>query len=223
MTSSIGPYQFTDVDTERTIRYAADELIPATDGPAVARLRQAMTKLGDDDLVAAWNGILDSHAALVSDGDAVTGSGTVTHLALGGGGVPKVSQSEIDVDYSGVVGDRQAHRVHHGAPFQALSLWSAEVIAQLQAEGHPIDQGSAGENITISGLDWSEVTVGQRLTMGTVEAQIMAFAIPCSQLKALFSDGDFNRIRWDAGPVSRMYAGVITPGHIAVGDDVKLY
>ncbi len=81
--------------------------------------------------------------------------GEVSHLAVSGGGVPKRGVDRIEVGWSGADGDVQTDRRHHGRPFQALSLWSEEVIAALRAEGHPIEAGLAGENVTVTGVDWT--------------------------------------------------------------------
>ena len=42
-----------------------------------------------------------------------------------------------------------ASPIFHGGPERALCLFSLERILELQAEGHPIFPGAAGENITI--------------------------------------------------------------------------
>ena len=78
--------------------------------------------------------------------------GSVIALHRSGGGVPKDPVTEVEVSWSGVVGDVQADRRHHGRPFQALCLWSADVIDALVAEGHPVYPGAAGENITVEGV-----------------------------------------------------------------------
>ena len=83
------------------------------------------------------------------------GNGEVTGLHLSNGGVPKTAAESVDVTATGVAGDVQNNRIHHGRPLQALCLWSADVIAALNAEGHPITPGVAGENITVSGIDWA--------------------------------------------------------------------
>jgi MOSC domain-containing protein YiiM len=72
-------------------------------------------------------------------------------LSRSDGGVPKHSTDHVTVGFRGVDGDRQATRAHHGSPWQALCLWSREVIDALVAEGHPIAPGAAGENVTIAG------------------------------------------------------------------------
>jgi MOSC domain-containing protein YiiM len=142
---------------------------------------------------------------------------------VSGGGVPKLPVPNVEVDLGGVVGDRQAARVHHGRPWQALCLWSQEVIDGLAADGHPIGLGSAGENVTVSGIAWPDVTPGVRLRLGPVVlCQVMAYALPCKKNARWFSDGDFNRIHHLRGQLSRVYAVVLEPGAIVAGDTVTL-
>jgi MOSC domain-containing protein YiiM len=152
---------------------------------------------------------------------APTTSGSVVQLNVSGGGVPKLPVPEVVVDARGIEGDRQAARKHHGRPFQALSLWSAEVIDELKSEGHPIDCGSAGENITVAGIDWSTIRPGVRLRVGEVLAEISAYAVPCKKNAHWFLGGDFNRMQHERHPgTSRAYASVVEDGVIRTGDAV---
>ena len=114
-----------------------------------------------------------------------------------------------DVDHRGIVGDRQGNRTHHGRPWQALCIWSIEVIEHLAREGHPIASGSAGENVTTTGLDWTTIRSGQRLRIGTALVETTTWAVPCRHNARWFSDGRFERIHHREGPVSRVYATVI--------------
>jgi MOSC domain-containing protein YiiM len=148
--------------------------------------------------------------------------GSVAQLNVSQGGLPKLPVPRVSVGWRGVVGDRQATRVHHGRPWQALCLWSTEVIAQLHAQGHPIAAGLAGENITLTGLPWSELRPGVRLRIGTVLCEVSLYALPCFQNTAWFLDGDFQVMHHERGPVSRVYATVLEPGEVAIGDDAVL-
>lgn len=116
--------------------------------------------------------------------------------------------------------DRQRNRKHHGRPFQALCLWSEEIIDGLRRDGHPIAAGSAGENITTRGIEWATLTMGTRLRIGSVIAQLSAYAIPCGHQAQWFTDGDFSRLHHDNGDISRLYATVIEPGTISTGDRI---
>ncbi|HVN50952.1 MAG TPA: MOSC domain-containing protein, partial [Acidimicrobiales bacterium] len=160
----------------------------------------------------------------VALGDGVASQvGTVTHLAVSGGGVPKQGVDRFDVGWDGAAGDRQSDRRHHGRPFQALCLWSDDVIAVLRSEGHPIEAGSAGENITVAGIDWASLRPGTRLRIGSVLAEISSHATPCAKNAAWFHDRRFRRIDHDEHPGwSRLYATVLEPGSVAVGDPFEV-
>jgi MOSC domain-containing protein YiiM len=148
-------------------------------------------------------------------------TGTVRRVNASDGGVPKLSIGGADVLYAGLTVDTQANRKHHGRPFQALCLWSTEVIDELVEDGHPIGAGSAGENVTIEGLDWATLRPGALLRIGTVLAEVSFPATPCAKQTAWFTDGDFKRIDHDRNPrLTRWYAWVREPGRIEEGDAV---
>jgi MOSC domain-containing protein YiiM len=79
--------------------------------------------------------------------------GRVARLNVSDGGVPKLPVAEARLTPTGLVGDRQRFPLIHGGPDRALSLFSLEIIERLRAEGHPIEPGSTGENLTVAGLD----------------------------------------------------------------------
>ncbi|MGI8794100.1 MAG: MOSC domain-containing protein [Acidimicrobiales bacterium] len=146
-------------------------------------------------------------------------TGVVEAINASAGGVPKRPMLEAEVTYGGVVGDKQAARQHHGRPWQALCLWSTDVIARLRSEGHPIEWGSAGENLSVSGLDWSTINPGVRVLAGDVLAEVSLWAVPCAKNSQWFVDGDFNRMAHEREPgISRMYAAVLRPGRVRPGD-----
>ncbi len=151
----------------------------------------------------------------------MTGTGSVVGLFRSGGGVPKVGAERVEIGWRGVEGDVQAHRQHHGRAFQAVCLWSAEVIESLQAEGHPVYPGNVGENVTVAGLDWPAIRPGTRLGLGTGVLEVSSYATPCRQIARWFTERQFIRIDEDANPGwARIYAWVLRPGTVAVGDAV---
>lgn len=149
-------------------------------------------------------------------------AGSVVAVNISDGGAPKRPVGRVKVGRSGLESDRQAERRHHGRPWQAVSLWSREVIEALTAEGHPIGPGCAGENLTISGLDWAKMRPGVRLGLGAdVVVEMTAYAEPCPKIAGCFVGRDFNRIDHDRQPgVSRLYGSVLRTGEIAPGDPV---
>ncbi|HEV8064715.1 MAG TPA: MOSC domain-containing protein [Acidimicrobiales bacterium] len=149
--------------------------------------------------------------------------GRIAQVNVSDGGVPKLAITEAEVSLRGVAGDRQADSKHHGRPFQALCLWSSEVLEELSGLGHPIAAGLAGENVTISGFDWSALRPGARVQLGSVMAELSFPSIPCAKQTRWFSDGDFRRIDHDVNPQwARWYAWVRQPGCLATGDPAIL-
>jgi hypothetical protein len=221
---TIEPHRFTQHDARRTVENL-EPLWPqfALGRPGAAELLAGLYphRTGDlaTDLPAAWSALQQAGPALRAAGMLPRrAEGTVDSLQLGSGGVPKSAVAEVEVGWSGVIGDRQAVRVHHGRPWQALCLWSCEVIEKFAAAGHPIGAGCAGENITLRGFDWGDVRPGVRLGMGTVVCDIIAFALPCRTNARWFLGRDFELMHHDRGPVSRVYAVVVQPGTIRAGD-----
>ena len=151
-------------------------------------------------------------------------TGQIVGLHTSNGGVPKKSIQSAEVGIRGIEGDVQRSRQHHGRPWQALCLWADETIVKLQAEGHPIARGLAGENITLSGIDFTQATCGSLLVCGELDVELTLFTLPCSKNAKWFNNGDFNRMHHAAEPgVSRMYASVFVPGRVSVGDFVTLH
>jgi MOSC domain-containing protein YiiM len=153
--------------------------------------------------------------------------GAVTARVVGiqrsNGGVPKLAVQDAEVRASGMVGDRQSDRRFHGGAMRALCLYSADRIAALVTEGHPVEAGKLGENVTIAGLPWEQVRPGVFLQIGAVEVEVTAYASPCTKIAPAFHDGDFTRIGQKVNPGwSRVYVAVRREGPIAVGDPVHL-
>lgn len=151
-------------------------------------------------------------------------AGSVARLNVSDGGPRKAAVEEAEVTWRGIVGDRQQNRRHHGRPFQALSLWSAEVIDALRAEGHPVEPGQAGENITVTGVDWARLRPGLRVEIGDARATLTAYATPCTKIAHNFADGDHRRVDHERHPgASRLYAAVDRPATIRPGDPFRAF
>lgn len=139
------------------------------------------------------------------------------------GGVPKHPVAATEVTAEGVAGDRQRDRRHHGGPLRAVSLFSLERIEALRGEGHPIAPGTTGENLTLAGVDWDTLKVGDRLRVGEwVELEITGYASPCSNIEESFAEAKFTRMSQKLHPGwSRLYAKVLAAGAVRAGDPVE--
>jgi MOSC domain-containing protein YiiM len=150
--------------------------------------------------------------------------GRIFQLNVSDGGVPKLAVREALLTPEGLKGDRQRDLRYHGGPQRALCLFPLERVLELQAEGHPIFPGSVGENLTLVGLDWSGLAPGARLALGEeAVVQITSYTSPCKNIAGSFAGGDFKRISQKVHPGdSRLYARVLRPGRLAVGQKVTL-
>ena len=233
----IGPYRFTEQDVERTLahRLTLFDLLPGgwpPDPSSPAAPHRAVVEALSDEQVAGdphravdvlWQEWRSAIAALRAVGAfGRSAEGAVAGVFAGAGGVPKQAIDEAVVGWSGVEGDVQAARVHHGRPWQALCLWSVEVIDGLNAAGHALFPGAAGENVTLTGLPWDRVVPGAQLQVGEVRCELSAWALPCKKNARWFAGGDFDAMHHRHGPVSRIYATVLEPGTIRVGDAAVL-
>jgi len=129
----------------------------------------------------------------------------------------------VRVTVNGMDGDRQRNLKHHGGPDRALCLYSADLIARLREEGHPVFAGSIGENVTIAGLDWGLLVPGVALAIGPIEVELTAFAMPCRNIRASFTWRRSGRVSPRTHPgEARVYARVRTEGMLALGDPVSI-
>jgi MOSC domain-containing protein YiiM len=167
------------------------------------------------------------HQMDVGRGLAAIGAGTppargrLLQISASDGGVPKLAVASGQIDYDGLVGDRQGDRKHHGRPFQAVCLWPDEARRDLADDGHHVAPGTVGENLTLTGIDWPTLRPGSRLRIGTALLEVSFPATPCHKQARWFSDGDFSRLEYDQHPEwVRWYAWVREPGAVRADDVV---
>jgi MOSC domain-containing protein YiiM len=138
------------------------------------------------------------------------------------GGVPKLRVPAARLHAEGVEGDKQRDRRFHGGPLRAVSLYSWDLIEALRAEGHPIEAGTTGENLTLEGIDWNEMKPGVRLCIGETELEITSYVVPCKKIAASFLPDQWKRIGQKTNPGwSRVYARVLREGTVREGDAVS--
>lgn len=148
----------------------------------------------------------------------------VFQINVSDGGVPKHPVLEAVIAITGVEGDRQRNLNVHGGLDRALCLFSQDLIERLQDEGHSIEAGSSGENLTLAGLEWEKLKPSDRLQVGPdVQLEIMSYTTPCAQNAQWFRDRDCKRISQKKNPGwSRLYAKVLREGLVRPGDAVVL-
>ena len=139
------------------------------------------------------------------------------------GGVPKTPIEKVFIGLNNVQGDKQNDLLYHGGPTRAVCLFSLERIVALQKEGHPIQPGTSGENLTIEGLDWGLMVKGAKFSIGEVEIELTGPAPPCKTISDSFGSEGFNRISEKKYPGwSRWYASVNKEGLVSQNDELLI-
>ena len=141
------------------------------------------------------------------------------------GGVPKLPINKAQIKFEGVDGDFNKFRTEkkNSTGTRAVTLFSLEQIEKLKSEGHSIDVGTTGENITIEGVDWPSLEVGARMMIGEAMIELSEPTAPCSKIGKSFIDGAFSRIDHELElGWSRWSASVIEEGQVEIGSQVIL-
>jgi MOSC domain-containing protein YiiM len=148
--------------------------------------------------------------------------GTLVSINVSNGGVPKRPLKFTLITGKGLEGDRQRDLRYHGGPDRAVCLYSQDLIDALRGEGHPIDAGTIGENLTLRGVSWGEMVPGAKLEVGEVRIELTDYAAPCNNIAGSFQRRHIGRVSQQANPGwSRLYARVLKEGTVRVGDRVE--
>jgi MOSC domain-containing protein YiiM len=148
-------------------------------------------------------------------------TGAIHSINVSDGGVPKRPRGPAYIGVGGCEGDRQQNLVHHGGPDRAVCIFSLDLIDDLRAEGHPIEPGAIGENLTLAGIDWSAIGPGVLLRIGDVTLEVTKATSPCRKIAGAFLDGDSSRVSQEVYPGwSRWCCRVLSEGTVAPGDAV---
>lgn len=131
----------------------------------------------------------------------------------------------VAVGAMGLVGDEQADRTVHGGIDKAIHHYPADHYAWWR--GHLGDHalleapGAFGENISTTGLDESNVCLGDRFRLGTALVEVSQARQPCWKLDHRF---DAKGVMATVVKARRTgwYYRVLEPGTVRAGDDLEL-
>ena len=122
----------------------------------------------------------------------------------------------------GLVDDFIGDARNHGGPDQAVYLYgSVDYDWWAEHLGHPLESGTFGENLTISGLETARLRIGDRLHIGGTTIEVSAARIPCATLSRRMRDVKF-AAAFRTAERPGAYCRVIVPGNVEAGDDVGL-
>ncbi|MFE7132230.1 MOSC domain-containing protein [Streptomyces sp. NPDC057638] len=124
---------------------------------------------------------------------------------------------------SGLAGDTIADHRFHGGTHQAVYAYAREQLDRWEEElGHPLGNGTFGENLTTVGLDVDGALIGERWRIGDqVVLEVSSGRIPCRTFAGWLGERGWMR-RFTQRAASGAYLRVIEPGEIRAGDPVEI-
>ncbi|MEZ4515594.1 MAG: MOSC domain-containing protein [Chloroflexota bacterium] len=126
----------------------------------------------------------------------------------------------VEITVNGIENDAIVDVKHHGGPDQAIYVYGGSDYAWWSAElGTELDPGTFGDNLTISGLESAQYSIGDRLQIGNVILEVTAPRIPCGTLAARMGDRGFIK-RFRKAERPGLYCRVIQPGTVQAGEAV---
>lgn len=140
----------------------------------------------------------------------------VISINISKGGIPKLPVSSIRLTVFGLEGDGHNHEKHR-TPMQAVCLQDIEKLNGLEKEGYPVEAGTTGENLTMSGLHVNHLPIGTILRFsGGVVIELTKVRKPCYVLDAIHP-----KLKEDIAGRCGLYAKVLHEGMLHIGDRVE--
>ena len=122
-----------------------------------------------------------------------------------------------------VANDHVMDRRYHGGSDKACYLYSADHYPFWQNKYPDQDWkwGMFGENLTVSGLNESEIRIGDRFQIGNAVVQVTQPRQPCFKLGVRFGDQSVVSDFWTL-PYPGIYVRVLSQGEVKMGDEMVL-
>lgn len=119
--------------------------------------------------------------------------------------------------------DHVLDRRYHGGVDKACYLYSADHYSFWKNKYPALlwEWGMFGENLTVAGLNESEIWIGDRFKIGDAEVQVSQPRQPCFKLGVRFGDQNVVDDFWQL-PYPGIYLRVLLPGNVKVGDELVL-
>ena len=130
-------------------------------------------------------------------------------------------QNSIFLGFEDVVNDHVIDRRYHGGSDKACYMYSSDHYPFWQNKYPNQDWkwGMFGENLTVSGLNESEIRIGDRFQIGDAVVQVTQPRQPCFKLGVRFGDQSVVSDFWTL-PFPGVYVRVLLPGEVKTGDEI---
>ena len=145
----------------------------------------------------------------------------------GGVGVTAIDKRPVDgellVKKTGVFGDIQANRKHHGGPDKAVYVYADEDATHFaDLLDREISPGLFGENLRASGLDVSGAVIGERWTVGDeLVLEVTMPRTPCATFARRMREPRWVRRFQDEGRPGA-YLKVVRAGPVVAGAEITV-
>ena len=135
----------------------------------------------------------------------------------------KPTTQPIYLDTEEVKGDEISNRQVHGGEFKACYLFSADHYPHWEQLYPNFDwhYGMLGENLTVDGLDETQLQVGDIYKVGSALIQVTQPREPCTTFAAKMGTADI-MTQFIAHGRPGTYVRVLEPGYVTVGDTIEL-
>lgn len=112
-----------------------------------------------------------------------------------------------------------ADDAHSGMELRQISLLAAESIEKIRQKGLNVNYGDFAENLTTEGVELYTLPLGTKIKVGKdVLLEVTQIGKTCVKPCAIFyAVGDC------VMPKEGIFARVLTPGNIKIGDDIIVY
>lgn len=136
--------------------------------------------------------------------------------------VKRRASTPIRLTKNGFDGDGVGDAKHHGGPDKAVCVYSREHYEYWERTlCTKLPSAAFGENLTVSGLQETDVCIGDVFRIGTALVQVSQPRQPCKTLAARFGRSDMVKLVVDAGKTG-FYLRVLEEGTVKQGDALSL-
>ncbi|PIB36189.1 sulfurase [Reichenbachiella sp. 5M10] len=127
----------------------------------------------------------------------------------------------LELGMTDVAQDAVIDRKYHGGVDKACYLYSADHYAYWRElyPGQELPYGMFGENLTVEGLDETQMIVGEVYQLGTARVQVSEPRQPCYKLGIRFGDQRVLK-QFVNSSYSGVYVRVLQPGQVQRGDEL---
>ncbi len=122
-----------------------------------------------------------------------------------------VNRVRLEADW-GLAGDAHAGHWH-----RQVSLLSADKVEDFKRRGAEVVPGAFGENLLVEGIDFRSLPVGTHLRCGSVLLEVTQIGKECHTHCAIY-----HKMGECIMPKEGIFAVVLEPGEIAVGDEMTV-